>query len=545
MKKIDNSREKNFKVDWYVTIVPFAVVIIVGIIIAALPDAASKGFWALRNFFVNDLGFTYIIFGILMLIMSIWVSFSKFGRIKLGNLDKPRYSTFSWGAMIFTSTMAADVLYWALIEWAYYYTSDPFGLGAERTLLEVQDLASAYPLFHWGPIGWVFYILPAVVYGYMMFVKKSKKETLSEACRPVLGNHVDGWVGKVIDIFCITGLLAGCATIFSIATPMISGAFCGLTGLPNNKWITIFLLIVVAIVFTLAVLIGMKGIQWVSDKSVYLFIILGAYFFLCGPMRYTVETGITSIGFVTDNFIKMATWMDPLRLSGANGFGFPQDWTIFFWANWISWSVATPMFIGKISEGRTIKGTILGGFAAGISSTFLSFIIFGNYGLHKEVTGALNISGMLNDGATPAAAILEIFKTLPLDKVVMALVIIVMIGLYATTFDATSLVLAGFSQKHRKEGQDPSKGMKIYWSIVLILLPIAMVFAESILTVMQTVSIIAAFPIMVIVGIIMVGFIKDLSAIGVTQPIPPMAPASRKLEDYKPITVMEERTKPM
>ena len=68
----------------------------------------------------------------------------------------------------------------------------------------------------------------------------------------------------------------------------------------------------------------------------------------------------------------MATWTDPLRASGDGISAFPQDWTVFYWAYWIAWCVATPFFIAKISKGRSIKQIVLGGGLAGLLGTFAS-----------------------------------------------------------------------------------------------------------------------------------------------------------------------------
>ena len=106
---------------------------------------------------------------------------------------------------------------------------------------------------------------------------------------------------------------------------------------------------------------GMKAISHLATICVVIFAVLLGIFFLFGPKIYIIETGISAIGNVVNNFFHMSTWMDPLRLSGSGGTGFPQDWTIFYWAYWIAWFVATPFFIARISEGRTIKQTILGG----------------------------------------------------------------------------------------------------------------------------------------------------------------------------------------
>ena len=500
---------QNGSVDRSITIFPLVTILALAVFMVASPEKAASAIGFLRSLLVDDLGFTYILFGLAAVGISLWVALSKYGDVKLGGGEKPRYSNFSWGAMIFTSTMAADILYWALIEWAYYFNERPFAM-ENMTLAEKQDWSSAYPLFHWGVTPWAFYILPAAAYGYMMYVKKRPRQRMSEACRPVIGDRADGILGKVIDLFAVVGLLAATATTFSLTTPLLSAAVSKVTGLQDSKGLSILMLCLIAAVFMLAVFFGMKGISRLANSCVWLFAALLAIFFFCGPTRYIVETGVTAMGTVAQNFMKMSTWMDPLRLSGDGSSGFAQNWTIFYWAYWISWSVATPFFIGKISEGRTLRQTILGAYLAGVSATFMAFIVFGNFGLHQQVTGAADIAGMLAAGTSPSDAILVIFEALPLTKAVLILLLLCMVAFYASTFDALTMVIASYSLKNPKEDEEPGRKLRVFWSIVFVLLPVALLFSESTLTLLQSLSICAAFPIMIILAVIIFGFLRDL-----------------------------------
>ena len=58
--------------------------------------------------------------------------------------------------------------------------------------------------------------------------------------------------------------------------------------------------------------------------------------------------------------------------------------------------VAAPFFIGKISKGRTVKQTILGGYIFGLGGTFTSFIILGNYSLGLQVFGKLDVLSLIH-----------------------------------------------------------------------------------------------------------------------------------------------------
>ena len=370
---------------------------------------------------------------------------------------------------------------------------------------QLQDYSSAYPLFHWGPIPWAFYILPACAYAYMFFVKGRKRQTLSEAVRPILKEHSDGKVGRVIDVFAVCGLLAGTATTFSLATPLLSGALAKIFNIETSQFLSIAILAIICFVFMVAVLKGMKAISYLANFCVVVFVILLATFLLAGPKVYIIETGITAIGHVINNFFSMATWMDPLRVSG-----FPQDWTIFYWAYWIAWFVATPFFIAKISEGRTIKQTILGGLACGLGGTFTSFIVFGGYGLYLQTHGILDVASLIASGVAPSTVILMIFEQLPMTELVLGVLIIAMIAFYASTFDAITMVVASYSEKLVEHQEEPRRKLRAFWSVVFLLLPVALLFSDSTLSMLQTIAIIAAFPLGIIMILVVVSFVKDL-----------------------------------
>ena len=461
------------------------------------------------SIFVNKFGFFYILLGFGLVCFALWLAFSKYGNIKLGSLKKPRYPNFTWGAMIFTSTMAADILYWSFIEWAYYYSASPFGK-TEMTLAERHDWAATYPLFHWGVTPWFFYIVPAVAFGYMIHVKGRIKQKLSESCRPLFGKYIDRIEGKIIDVFSIIGLLAGTATTFSLATPLIYAGVVYLFGIPEITMLTIAILAVIAAVYTAAVLTGIKGISKLAKISVVLFCILLSLVFIVLPKTYIIETAITSIGNMLQNFIPMSTRLDPLRISGTEEAGFPQQWTVFYWAYWITWFAGAPFFIGIISEGRTIKNTVIGGVLCGIAGSYCSFIILGNYGLHLQAHGILDSATTLQNGnVAPAHVILEIVKTIPHNKIVIGILCLSMIAFYSSTFDVLTMVIASYSQKNLDKNSEPKRGLRAFWSIVFILLPIGLIIAGAELTQLQSLSIIAAFPLGIII-LIVISLLKDL-----------------------------------
>ena len=179
------------KIEWSTTIIPFVIVLVLMVVFVLLPEQSKTFVDTVRGFLGDTCGLYYAVFGVGVLITTLYVAFSKYGKIKLGNSEKPAFSNFKWGTMIFTSTMAADILFYSLCEWSLY--------GAETHVTEMPGgmamWAPTFTLFHWGPIAWCFHIMLAVCFGFMIHVRERERQRFSEACRPVSKEKTDGNFG--------------------------------------------------------------------------------------------------------------------------------------------------------------------------------------------------------------------------------------------------------------------------------------------------------------------------------------------------------------
>lgn len=501
--KQDSIKPLHRQLDWPTTLIPFLCIIALCAAFVLSPESSTAILENIRGFLGNELGSYYLVIGLGVFICSLYMAFSKYGSIRLGGKEKPEYSNFKWGSMMFTAGLAADILFYSCCEWMLYANEPRI-----EKLGGIQDWASTYPLFHWGLIPWSFYLVLAVAFGFMLHVRKRTKQKYSESCRALLGPLTDGWAGKLIDLIAVFALLAGTATTFSLATPLLSMAVSQVTGLPQTVTLTIFLLIVTCCIYTCSVYFGIKGIIKSAACCTYLFFALLAYvFFAGGESRYIIETGIASLGNLVQNFIPLSTFTDPLR-EGT----FAQDWTIFYWAYWMVWCVAAPFFIGSISKGRTVRQTILGGYICGLAGTFTSFIIMGNYGMGLQMHGKLDILSIYAETGDLYSCIITILQQLPLSNMVLILLVLCMITFYSTSFDSITLVASSYSYKELGTDKEPDKKVKLFWAILLILLPIALIFSQNSMSNLQTVSIIAAFPIGIIIILILASFFKDAGA---------------------------------
>ena len=500
-KRKDIDKDKN-KVDWMITIVPLTIVVGLAVLFFLMPEQSKYVLGCIRFFLGDVLGTYYLAVGLGIFAVSIFLAISEYGNIVLGSPDeKPKYSFFTWGCMMFTCGLAADILFYSFSEWVMY-ASNPY----IEELGGVEKWAGVFPVFHWSFIPWGFYLVLATAFGFMLHVRKRNRQKYSEACRPVFGKYTDGIVGRIVDLFAVFALLAGTATTFSIATPLMAEIISELFSVQiDRRVVTILILLITCIVYTYSLLHGFKGMSRLAKICIYLFLgLLGYVLLFGGESRYIVDAGFESLGRMFQNFISLATYTDPNRNTN-----FPQDWTIYYWAYWMVWCVAAPFFIGNISRGRTIRQTIGGGYVFGVGSTIISFIVLGNYSLGMQTSEKMDFIKVYQMEGDLYSMIIRVIKTLPCAPFVLLLILVTMIAFYATSFDSIAYTASCYSYRELAEGEQPNRKIQLLWCILLIVLPIALVFSDSSMNNLQSVSIVAAFPIGIIMLMIVYGFFKD------------------------------------
>ncbi len=490
------------KLDKKVFIPAYVVLLLVSLPIIFNPEGSQVAIGAIQNFIITKLGFLYTWYGLFAFAFVIWIAFSKYGKIKLGDKDeKPEFKTFSWASMLFCAGIGAGIIFWGAIEWVYYYQAPP--LGIETGTWQAAEIAASYGIFHWGPIAWAIYSVSACGVGYLYYVRKTPVLKISEACRAVLGNKVDGVLGKVIDVAFLFGLIGATATSLGIGAPLATAGLAHVFNIEITLGFELFIIGLITAIFACSAYLGLKkGIKILSDINVILTFVLVLFVFLAGNTVFMLNMGTTSIGYVIQKFPTMATWLDP-----AGGSMFPQWWTVFYWAWWGAYAPFMGMFIAKISRGRTIKNMLLGSMGFGTAGCVMFFAVLGNYGLDLQLSGQMDVVASLNDIGGPATVI-AIFENMPLGNIAILIVSIISIVFMATTFDSASYVLAAVCQKELKQDEDPQRWLRLLWAFSLALVPIGFMLMGSPLSVLQTASIVAALPVSIIVIISAVSFVK-------------------------------------
>ena len=126
-----------------------------------------------------------------------------------------------------------------------------------------------------------------------------------------------------------------------------------------------------------------------------------------------------------------------------------------------------------------------------------------------EIAGKSEFIKQYSETGDLYGMIIAMLQQMPCSGFIMVLVLLTMIAFYATSFDSIALTASCYSYKKLSDKEQPHKLIQLMWCILLIVLPIALVFSESSMSNLQSVSIVAAFPIGIVMILMIVSFIKD------------------------------------
>ena len=484
---------------------PALIVVVAAIVpLVAMPDESGAVLDKVFSFITHNLGFLFLWFTVAALGMLLWFASGKYGAVRFGGDDAvPEFRYLSWVGMLFCAGIGTSLLYWATIEWVYYYQAPPFGIEAESA--EAAHWAAMYGLFHWGPMAWALYCVPALPIAYAFHNRRIPYLRISQACRGVIGDRADGPLGKLIDVLFIFGLVGGTGTSLGLGTPILSESISTLTGIERTFALDAFVIVVWTAIFGTTVYLGMeKGIKRLADANVYLGFFLLAFVLIFGPTVFILETFSNSLGLLATNFLKMSFYTDPV-----GGSGFPQTWTVFYWAWWIAYAPFMGLFVARISRGRTIREVVGANLVWGSLGCWLFFATFGNTALHDQLNGTVPVIAIMNE-VSPQAAIVAVVNALPMGTLVLILFVAMAFIYSATTLQASAYTIASVASRDLVAGEsEPLRWNRLFWALALGGMAVALMYLGG-LKPLQTASLIVALPLIFVIALSVWSFLRWL-----------------------------------
>lgn len=495
MKEVKNKKIKKFDIT-----LSIISILLVSVSLLVYTKETTGIINKIKDILIINLSSYYLWIGLFIVFYSIFLCFSKYGNITLGT-DKPEYSTFSWLVMIFCTGMGSNLLYWSSIEWIYYMKSPP--LNAVSGTVEAMELAVTYGGFHWSITGWSIYAIGAITLGLRYYNKNKKNMNLTACCEGITNGILENKIiSRIIELIFLFGTIGGYTTMISFVIPMYCNNLSFLFGINNTFKFQLILIILISIIFTISSLSGIqKGIKRFSNINICVALFLIIFIIFTGPTMFIIKSVTNSIGMMLQNFIRMSLWTDPIVNSH-----FPETWTSFYWAWWIGLAPSMWIFVVKISKGRKIKEILLGMIASGSLGCWLYFGGISNYGLYQYLNNNIDFINII-DKYGPEVAVTTLILSLPLGKIILFIWTLTGITFLITTMDSGAYILAVSTTLELDNFSQPSKRLRFFWSLLLVILPIGLMYAKAPMGTLQASTIITSIPIgFLIILVILSGY---------------------------------------
>lgn len=496
-----------------------SAVISLGLILFAVlaPDTAAGIFQAANDWIVAEAGWFYLLSVGGFVLFLIGIAISPMGRIKLGPDESvPDYGYGTWVAMLFSAGMGIGIVFYGVAEPITHFSTPPDA--APRSVEAARD-AMEITFFHWGVHAWAIYAVIGLALAYFGY-RKGEPLVVRSAFQPLLGEHVKGPIGDMIDIFTVVGTLAGLATSLGLGVAQLNATGAYLFGLEQNLFTQIVLIGIVTALAAITVATGLdNGIRRLSEMILIVSFILMGLILILGPTRFLLQTFVENIGLYLNAFVARTFHIYAYEPTDWVG-----TWTLFYWGWWISWSPFVGMFIARISRGRTIRQFLLGVLFAPAGFSFIWFTVFGDVAIWLDLNVADGeISRTVAENMP--IALFTVFEYLPWSTLLAWMAGLLVAVYFVTASDAGALVIAMITSRGEEE---PVLWLRVFWALVCGGVAAGLLIAGG-LAAVQMAAVIAALPLAIVMVFMCYGIWKalhDEAALSVSTLLPsaPLVP---------------------
>lgn len=456
-------------------------------------DSATMMFEYIKQWITTTLGWMLILFIQGFLIFCAYLALSRFGHIRIGGAGaRPDFSRWSWFSMLFSAGMGIGLMFWSVAEPIFHFSNPPaMEGGSAQAAARAMDLT----FLHWGLHAWSVYALVGLALAYFAYNRKLPL-TIRSVFHPVFGDRIYGPIGTVIDVMAVVATLFGVATSLGFGVSQISAGLNFVFGLPDTTAAQMGLIAVITGLATISVVSGLdKGIKRLSQLNLLLALLLMLFVLIGGPTLFLVKSFVQNTGHYLQNLLILGSWTQSYQMDAS----WQGNWTVFYWAWWISWSPFVGMFIARISRGRTVREFILGVLFVPAILTFLWISVFGGAAIYDALFGAASVVAAVNENV--ATATFRLFELYPFTTVTSLVGITLVFVFFITSSDSGSLVIDIITAGGNL---NPPVAQRVFWAVTEGVVA-AVLLAGGGLLALQTASIITGLPFAIVLVIMCFG----------------------------------------
>ncbi len=425
-------------------------------------------------------------------------------RIRLGGDNAtPEFSRLSWLAMLFAAGMGIGLMFWGVAEpMTYYLGKGGTPLGVTPQTPAAADMAMAATMYHWGLHAWSVYAVIGLALAFFSY-NCELPLTLRSAFYPLLGERCWGWQGHVIDTFAVLATIFGLATSLGLGASQVNAGLAMLFGVEDALNTKVSIIIFVTFIAIVSVVRGLDGgVKILSNFN--MLVAAGLLVFvalLAGQVGFFGAVASTTASYLK-NIVPLSNWM------GRGDEQWMQDWTVFYWAWWVSWSPFVGMFIARVSRGRTVREFMLAVLLVPTVVTLFWMSVFGKNALYQAQHGL----GSLATGMDSiSVATFQMLEALPFSGITTVIGVLLVLVFFVTSSDSGSLVIDSITAGGKHDAPVPQR---IFWATMEGLLAAALLYGggRQALAALQAGTVAAGIPFTVILLLVCFGLYRGLRA---------------------------------
>jgi betaine/carnitine transporter, BCCT family len=487
--------------------VPTALIALAVILFSVIAPKASADLFAnLRAGAVSQFDWFFMSVGNLLLLFCVVVALSPLGKIRLGGKGAtPDYSRLSWFAMLFGAGMGIGLVFYGVGEPVTHFTSSmiggsgaPLG-GAAGDAAAARSLAMAATIFDWALHPWAIFAVTGLALAVFSF-DFNMPLSMRSAFYPLFGKVIWGRAGDGVEVLAVLATIFGLATSLGLGAQQAMAGITYLYGIASSPGSILALIAIMASITFLSVRGGIdRGIRILSEVNMWVAFAL---------LVFVLTTGST-LQLLTDvasNIINYLKFLPALSSPvGRTDTGFYNDWSVYYWAWWISWAPFVGMFMARISLGRTVREFIAGAMIAPSLLGIIWLTIFGDASIAQIVAG----NGAKLSTASLDTQLFVLLGALPLAQVTSFVAIALILIFFVTGWDSGTLVIDTMTSGGQT---DTPLRQKLIWLFAVGGIGVVLLLSGG-LTSLQAGAIATGLPLALILLLMCAGTLKGLLAL--------------------------------
>jgi choline-glycine betaine transporter len=449
---------------------PAFVLLFTALIMSILfPEKFLETLSFLNSELLKKFGSSFSIVVLLMVFSCIIIWISPLGNIRIGGEEAiPLLNRWRLFAITLCTTIATGILFWGSAEPIYHFNSPPESSGITGGSEEAAVFAMSTVYLHWTFTPYAIYTLPTIAFA-LAFYNYNSGFSLASMLFPFMKKDKLGIIkpnaklSSTVDVLCLFALIAGMSASLGTGILTLAGGLNFSLGIEKNQFLLFAICFITVAAFVISASSGlMKGIRILSSINVYAFIAIALFIFLLGPIQGILSISMKGIsayftGFFEKNLYNVVHPGD----SWAN------NWTVFFWANWMAWAPISAMFLGRISRGYRVRELILFNWIIPALFSMIWMSIFSGTALSFQMDHTSDLTAVLNkDGYE--SVIYAIMNSYPLKAALSLFFIFIVFLSYVTAADSNTEAMSAMSANNiSADSASAPMFLKIIWGILI------------------------------------------------------------------------------